>query len=89
MHPEDIKAAMRKNGVKPADLARHLGVSQMSVSNTLHGTTKSRRIANAIARIVGRPVGEIWPGRYSTASPQARLAELLSGRAAKARSSTG
>lgn len=77
MHPEDIKAAMRKNGVKPSDLARHLGVSQMSVSNTLRGRTKSRRIAEAIAKVVGRPVAEIWPAADAGPSTQERLARLL------------
>lgn len=77
MHPEDIKAAMRKNGVKPADLARHLGVTPMSVSNTLRGRTKSLRIANAVAKIIGRPVSEIWPAAYAGPSAQERVARLL------------
>lgn len=77
MHPEDIKAAMRKNGVKPADLARHLGVSQMTVSNTLHGRITSRRIADAVAKIIGRPVIEIWPAQYAGRSAQERIARLL------------
>lgn len=78
MHHEDIKAAMRKNGIKSSDLARHLGVSQMSVSNTLRGRTKSHRIADAISKIVGRPVDALWPGLYSSANAQDRIAGLLS-----------
>lgn len=86
MHPEDIKAAMRKKGVKPADLARHLGVSQMTVSNTLRGRTTSRRIADAVAKVIGRPVSEIWPAQYAGPSTQERLLRLLSDRPrAKAR----
>lgn len=80
MHPEDIKAAMRKNGVKASDLARHLGVSQMSVSNTVRGHIKSRRIADAVAKIVGRTVDEIWPGSYSASSGTERVAQLLQAR---------
>jgi lambda repressor-like predicted transcriptional regulator len=77
MHHEDIKAAMRKKGVRSSDLARHLGVSAMAVSDTLRGRTKSRRIADAVSKIVGRPIHEIWPGLYNSPSAQERVAGLL------------
>lgn len=81
MHPEDIKAAMRKRGVKPSELARHLGVSSASVTSTLRGRTRSRRIADAVAKIVGLPVDTLWPGAYVPAPASDRVARILGPRA--------
>lgn len=64
MHHEDIKAALRKKGVTPADLARHLKVSDQMVSGTIRGATKSSRIAAAISRVIEVPIETLWPGRY-------------------------
>lgn len=64
MHHEDIKAALRKKGVSSADLARHLGLSQMTISHVIHGRSKSVRVANAIAQITGHSLHVLWPSRY-------------------------
>ncbi len=66
MHPEQIKAAMRMNGVTSAVLADELGVSSVTVSQVISGRSTSKRIANRIAQIVGQPVEVLWP-------PQPRL----------------
>lgn len=67
MHHEDIKAEMRKRGVTPADLAAHLEVSQNTVSRVIRGLGTSRRVADAIAKLIEKPVKEIWPGVYEPA----------------------
>ena len=64
MHAEDIKAAIRKNGVTPAQIARDNGVSKMAVSHVLHGNSKSARLAQAIAKAARLTVSQIWPGKY-------------------------
>jgi gp16 family phage-associated protein len=64
MHAEDIKAAIRKNGVTPAQIARDHGVSKMAVSHVLHGNSKSARLAQAIAKAARMSVAQIWPGKY-------------------------
>ena len=64
MHAEDIKAAIRKNGVTPAQIARDHNVSKMAVSHVMHGNSKSARLALAIAKAARLPVSQIWPGKY-------------------------
>jgi Ner family transcriptional regulator len=64
MHPEDIKAALRKHGSSQAKVARKLNVAITSVHNVIHGACKSERIAKAIADIIGIDRAELWPGRY-------------------------
>lgn len=72
MHPEDIKAALRKRGSSQASIARELGVAITSVHNVIHGACKSNRIAGAISRIVGVDRAELWPGRYATRNERLR-----------------
>lgn len=78
MHPEDIKASIRKTGVTPADLARELGVSHMSVSYVIEGRHTSRRIADRIAEITGKSLNQLWPGKYDKAAQPAPAAEPVS-----------
>jgi lambda repressor-like predicted transcriptional regulator len=65
MHPEDIKAALRKKGSGQTDVARRLGVSQTTVFLVIHGKAKSRRVAKKISQVVGVPVQALWPGQYT------------------------
>lgn len=65
MHPEDIKAALRKRGLTQAQIARNLNVSKTSVCYVIDGRASSRRVAEAIAQAVGLPMGTLWPKRYS------------------------
>ena len=77
MHHEDIKAAIRKKGVTPAEIARHLAVTNQMVSSAIRGTAKSRRIADAIAKITGLSVDVLWPDHYGTGSARSKVSDLL------------
>ncbi len=86
MHPEDIKAAIRKRGHTLASVAASLrarsqdaSVTRGAVTRVVQGEVKSRRIAQEIARITGCPVRELWPGKYP------ELEELEALRAARPR----
>lgn len=68
MHPEDIKAAIRKRGSTQAAIARTEEVSQMAVSAVITGRSKSARIARRIALVTGLSVHTLWPGKYSDES---------------------
>lgn len=61
MHPEQIKAAMRMAGTTPAMLCDELRVAPSSVSQTISGHIRSKRIQTRIAEIVGKPIESIWP----------------------------
>ncbi len=63
MHPEDIKAALRKGGVTQAALADELEVARSSVAQAISGSIRSARIQARIAEIIGKSVKEIWPGQ--------------------------
>lgn len=64
MHYADIKAALEKAGSSQADIARDLKVSKTTVFKVIRGRDSSRRVADAIAKKIGKPVSEIWPGTY-------------------------
>lgn len=64
MHPEDIKAALRKAGITPAAISREFCISDMAVSHVIAGRHKSRRIAQRISQVIGQPIDAIWPGKY-------------------------
>jgi lambda repressor-like predicted transcriptional regulator len=71
MHPEDIKAALRKRGHTLASVAASIRgrfndgpVTRGAVTRVVKGSVKSSRIAQEIARIMGCSVRELWPGKY-------------------------
>jgi lambda repressor-like predicted transcriptional regulator len=64
MHPEQIKAEIRMQGTTPAAIADSLGLSRMTVSNVIHGRTKSARVATAISTLIKKPTAILWPVQY-------------------------
>lgn len=73
MHPEDIKAALRKKRSSQTKIANDLKVNPTTVHNVIYGGCKSERIAKAIADVIGKDRSEIWPDRYDP--PAVRLAK--------------
>ena len=63
MHAEEIKAALRMKGVTQARLADRLGVARATVSMVISGASRSGRIQQAVADVLGLPQNEIWPDR--------------------------
>lgn len=66
MHPEDIKAAIRKSGSTQAEIARALRLTPTTVSLVIHGRSTSSRVAKKIASVTGLPPSQLWPGKYSS-----------------------
>lgn len=64
MHPEDIKAILRKRGSTLAAIAADLHVSPSAVSHVVAGRAESARVARRIADVIGREPAAIWPGKY-------------------------
>lgn len=69
MHPEDIKAALRKRGHTQTDIARRLHVAPASVHHVVAGRYASQRIAKAIAQATDLSLDDLWPGRYDYLKP--------------------
>lgn len=61
MHREQIKAAIRMIGVTPAMIAEELNISQSAVTSIIAGRSTSARVQNYIAKLIDKPVNEIWP----------------------------
>jgi hypothetical protein len=70
MHPEDIKAALRKVSSSQAAIARRLKsrsgqpITPGAVSSVIRGRTKSLRIAQEISEVTGIPMRMLFPGMY-------------------------
>jgi len=67
MHKEDIKAHIRKAHSSSAAIAWKLHLHPSTVAKVIDGKTKSRRVADEIARVTGLPLAQLWPGHYETA----------------------
>ncbi len=62
MHPEDIKAAVRKTGTTLKRLALEGGLSESACRKAL--TVPSPKAEKLIADCLNRNLHEIWPARY-------------------------
>ncbi|MCW3783556.1 helix-turn-helix domain-containing protein [Defluviimonas salinarum] len=62
-HSNPINHELARRGYTHARVARELGVTRPSVSKVCRGTSKSRRIEDFIANIIGVPPGDIWSHR--------------------------
>jgi len=61
MTPTERKVLLLRAGIKQAEIARELGVTQSTVYKIIHDLKASRRVREAIARAVDKPVKELWP----------------------------
>jgi Ner family transcriptional regulator len=65
MHFEDVKANLRKRGSSLSQIAKDLGLKRATVSTVIRGG-RSKRVEQAIADALGKPVEEVFPDRYFT-----------------------
>jgi lambda repressor-like predicted transcriptional regulator len=65
LHPEDIKAALKKVKSNQSKIAETCGVHKSTVAHVIMGRSSSRKVARAIARTLGLTLDDIWPGRYA------------------------
>lgn len=63
MHPEDIKAAIRKKGFTLSEMATMHGLKPQALSRAIHGRSSSN-VERVIAEFLGKRPIEIWPSRY-------------------------
>ena len=64
MHPEEIKAELKKIGVTQIAIAKKCRVTKTTVFSVIHGGCKSTRVASCIATLLKRDCADLWPGRY-------------------------
>jgi lambda repressor-like predicted transcriptional regulator len=61
MDPFEIKQGLAKKGCSIAIIARALDLSNTTVSTTIHRKGQSKRAAIAIAKVLGKPVENVFP----------------------------
>lgn len=64
MAPEDIKAAIKKNGLNQSAIARELKISPVVVGDVIRGIKNSRRVHEAISEATGIDLKILWPKIY-------------------------
>lgn len=67
VHPEDVKAAIRKRFGSLGAFETQRGLKSRSVTDVLRGKP-SRPTAVAIAEELNRPVQDLFPGKYAPAN---------------------
>lgn len=63
MHPEDIKAEIRKRGYNLTELAEINGLAKQSVSEAIRSRA-SAKAEKIIGDLLDMDPAEIWPSRY-------------------------
>lgn len=72
MHYADIISVLTKAGHPPVEVARTLNVRRSTVSQVIHGTAVSHRIAKHISKVTKQPIDKLWPGKYPTDADRQR-----------------
>ncbi len=67
VHPEDIKATIRKRFGSLGSFEKARTLKARSVTDVLRGK-RSRKTAQAIANEVGKSIHELFPNQYATAN---------------------
>ena len=63
-HPEDLKAAIRKTNRTLEGLSAELGYAPSAVGMAIRRRWHEVRVG--IARVLGRPIQELWPEDYDS-----------------------
>lgn len=64
MHPEDIKAEIKKAGFTMTSLAQKHGIKHGSTLNQVFHNPNYPKAERIISEAIGLPISEIWPSRY-------------------------
>jgi lambda repressor-like predicted transcriptional regulator len=65
MHPEDIIAELKKRKLTMKAVSEQLDCSANSVRLVIHDKQQSKRIADHIAKLIGKKTNELWPDVYN------------------------
>ena len=72
MTPKEIRESLQKQNIKIAHLAAALNVTPAQIYNVIRGDTNSKRIHQAIAKLINQPVDVVFPKRAVVAQASAR-----------------
>lgn len=63
VHPELIRAEIRMKGLSLADVAAAAGIGESTVRQALYKPSTAGEMA--IAKVLGKPLYELWPERWT------------------------
>ena len=78
MTPTQIKIELLKKNVSQRDIAKALGVADATVNKIIYRQGESKRVKEAISKIIGKPVNKIWPSRYVKDNTAKRILQSIS-----------
>lgn len=84
MHPEDIKAAIRKRGTTMSELSLLWGFSDSAVRSSLK--REMPKVEIRVAKFLGKELYEVWPDRYTKDNIRIRHLSISSKSSEKKRS---
>ena len=65
MHPEDVKASLRKRGTSLAAIAKEAGLHRSGPTAALRNPRYSKKAEMLIALALNVPPAAIWPDRWA------------------------
>lgn len=74
----EIKQALARKGCSIAIIARAIGVSNTTISTTIHRKAQSKRAAIAIAKVLDKPIESVFPDvpqYFKDCEPEAKKRE--------------
>ncbi|KZX01018.1 hypothetical protein JL49_08180 [Pseudoalteromonas luteoviolacea] len=69
MKPTEIKQAISNKGYTLSMIADAMSVKPSAISSVVNGTGRSKRIAQAISKIIDKPIESIFPNVSSYTQP--------------------
>jgi transcriptional regulator with XRE-family HTH domain len=57
-----LKIALLESGISGAELGRRIGKHESTISRIVNGLACDDETKQAIADVLGRPIGQLWPG---------------------------
>jgi len=61
MTPIEIKIELLRVGVNQNQIAKKVGTAPTLVSQVIYGIRPTRRVRQAIADAIGKPIEQLWP----------------------------
>jgi lambda repressor-like predicted transcriptional regulator len=73
LDPYDIQAMLKRKGITQKDLAKRIGVSEMTLSKAIHFDIVSERVFQGVADAIGMDRRQVFAWYYSPDNKKRRV----------------
>lgn len=73
LDPYDIQAMLKRKGITQKELARQIGVSEMTLSKAIHFDIVSERVFQGVADAIGMDRRQVFAWYYSPDNKKRRV----------------